>query len=79
LTWALEHLGVEVFPARATFYIWFRVGGEEMDFVNRALESGVMFMPGSAFGPGGKGWVRASVTAPDEVIDAAAQIIIGMK
>ena len=77
LTWALEHIGLEVFRSPATFYVWFRAGDDETEFVNRALEAGIMFTPGSAFGGQGRGWVRASVTAPDETIDQVAQIISG--
>ena len=75
LTWALEHIGLEVFRSPATFYVWFRVGDNETEFVNKALEAGIMFTPGSAFGDNGTGWVRASVTVPDDIIDQVAQII----
>jgi len=77
LTWALEHLGFQVFRSPATFYIWFKVNTEEMGFIENALRQGILLTPGSAFGPGGRGWVRASVTAPDEAIDAAIRILIG--
>lgn len=72
---ALENLGFTVFRSPATFYVWFKAGDDELEFVDRALESGVLFTPGSGFGRYGKGWVRASVTAPDEVIDGAIDVI----
>lgn len=70
---ALKACGLKVFTADATFYVWFAVEGDDVEYVKRALEVGVMLTPGSAFGEGGRGWVRASVTAPDDDIDAAVE------
>ena len=75
LSETLASLGFEVFKSEATFYIWFRVGEDEIQFLSKALECGVMMTPGSGFGACGKGWVRASVTAPDEVIESAAKAL----
>ena len=72
---ALEKQGFVIFRTDATFYIWFRVGDDELPFIARALGRGVLLTPGSGFGSNGKGWVRASVTAPDETISAAAEIL----
>ena len=80
-TWlsdALEKQGFDIFRTDATFYIWFRVGDDELPFIARALERGVLLTPGSGFGSNGKGWVRASVTAPDETITAAAEILTAL-
>ncbi len=79
LTEAIASLGCDVFRSNATFYVWFRVGSDEMPFITEALAQGVILTPGSGFGAGGKGWVRASVTAPDEVIESAAQALRSMK
>ncbi|NQT35051.1 aminotransferase class I/II-fold pyridoxal phosphate-dependent enzyme [bacterium] len=75
---ALEKHGFDIFRTDATFYIWFRVGDDELPFIARALERGVLLTPGSGFGSNGKGWVRASVTAPDETVSAAAEILTGL-
>ncbi len=75
ITEALEKLGFDVFNSQATFYVWFKVDDNEMPFISRALEKGVLLTPGSGFGPGGRGWVRASVTVPDDVIAAAVSVI----
>ncbi len=72
---AIKETGFEVFETDATFYSWFRVGVTEVPYINRLVESGLLLTPGSGFGEGGIGWVRASVTAPDSAIDAAAEII----
>ncbi len=72
---ALERAGIEVFPARTTFYVWARVLGNEgsMAFCRRVLKQcGVVVTPGVGFGPGGEGWFRISLTAPDERIATAA-------
>jgi LL-diaminopimelate aminotransferase len=72
---ALAAAGVEVFPTQATFYVWARVPGEEdsLDFCARVLrDHGVVLTPGVGFGPGGEGWFRISLTAPDERVAAAA-------
>lgn len=75
---AFEQLGLDVFKSDATFYVWFRVGDDEMDFVTRAMEAGILLTPGSGFGEGGRGWVRASATAPDEAIDRAVSLLKGL-
>jgi len=72
---AIKDAGFQVFETEATFYIWFRVGDSEVPYINRLVENGVLLTPGSGFGNGGIGWVRASVTVPDQDVDAAAEII----
>jgi len=73
---ALQQAGIEVFPAHATFYVWARVpeGEDSLGFCARVLErTGVVVTPGVGFGPGGEGWFRVSLTAPDARIDEAAR------
>ena len=50
-------------------------GSDETDFINAALDKGLLLTPGRGFGKAGIGWVRASVTAPDDVVDGAIDII----
>lgn len=75
LTEALEKQGYRAYKSNATFYIWFEVGDDEMDFISRALEKGLLLTPGSGFGRAGRGWVRASLTTSDEVVQAAVDVI----
>ncbi len=78
LTVAMNQLDLSVFESSATFYVWARVGEDEMTFINQALGHGIILTPGSAFGSNGKGWIRASVTEPDDIIDSAVQILTKM-
>ncbi len=71
----LEQTGFEVFRSDATFYIWFRVGNDELPFITRAAGNGLLLTPGSGFGSGGRGWARISVTAPDEIIGQAVELL----
>ena len=52
---------------KATFYLWIPIPKRyktSVDFANALLEtSGVVIVPGSAFGKYGEGWVRISITA----------------
>ncbi|HPF35883.1 aminotransferase class I/II-fold pyridoxal phosphate-dependent enzyme [bacterium] len=73
---ALEEAGVEVFPSDASFYVWARVprGGDALEFCARVLrEHAVVVTPGVGFGPGGAGWFRISLTAPDDRIREGAR------
>jgi len=72
---AIESYRADVFRTPATFYIWFKVGSDEMEFINLALDKGLLLTPGRGFGEEGRGWVRASITASDEVVDHAIEII----
>lgn len=71
----LEKIGFAPFRSDATFYVWFHVGDDELEFINRCAENGVLLTPGSGFGEAGSGWARISVTAPDETVEQAMQIL----
>jgi LL-diaminopimelate aminotransferase len=73
---ALRRAGIEVFPTLATFYVWSRVpdGDDSVSFCRRLLaQTDVVATPGVGFGPGGEGWFRLSLTAPDARISEAAR------
>jgi LL-diaminopimelate aminotransferase len=73
---AFAALGVEIPRPRATFYLWAPVPGDRDSraFATRLLEgAAVSVTPGIAFGPGGEGYVRVSLTASDERIDEACR------
>jgi Aspartate/tyrosine/aromatic aminotransferase len=77
---ALEQAGISFFKSYATFYIWFRCGGKSKEFVKNALDKfGILFTPGIGFGEGGEGFVRISLTAKDEDIEKAVQLIPQLK
>jgi len=70
----LASLGLAVRQPRATLYIWMRVpsGWDSEGFASFLLEEcGVSFAPGSFFGRGGDGYVRISLTTPEERIAEA--------
>ncbi len=60
----------KVYKTPATFFIWAKVDDDVL-FVDKALEMGVILTPGSGFGDSGKGFVRAAVTAPMDRIKVA--------
>jgi len=66
---AFRAAGFDLESPRATLYLWLRVPGDESSesFCRRMLEEAhVVFLPGSAMGRGGEGYVRASLTLPPE-------------
>jgi len=75
---ALREAGIEVFRSDASFYVWARVpgDGDAMAFCSRVLkEHAVVVTPGVGFGPGGAGWFRISLTAPDaRIVEGAARL-----
>lgn len=78
----LTAAGYEVFPSRATFYIWCRIPGNEdaAAFCQRALaEIGVVVTPGTGFGTGGEGWFRISLTASEADLEEGARRLAGWK
>jgi LL-diaminopimelate aminotransferase len=66
---ALAAIGLEVEPPRATPYFWVRVpaGYTSESFAGLVLEqAAVVVSPGPAYGPSGEGFVRLSLTVPDD-------------
>lgn len=61
----LAETGYSAKKSESTFYAWFpapeNYRGDDMRFVMDALEKNLGLVHGSDFGPGGEGWVRASV------------------
>jgi LL-diaminopimelate aminotransferase len=75
---ALGAIGLPASPPKATPYIWARVpaGHSSATFTELVLEeAGVVVSPGPSFGPSGEGFVRLSLTVPDERLEEAAQRI----
>jgi LL-diaminopimelate aminotransferase len=71
---ALNDLGWDLKPPLGSFYVWFPTtdGASAAEFAERLLErAGVVVAPGTGYGPGGEGYVRASMTVPDDRLEEA--------
>jgi LL-diaminopimelate aminotransferase len=80
VTEGLRAIGLEVTPPRATPYFWARVpeGHTSASFAELVLErADVVVSPGNAYGPSGEGYVRLSLTVPDERLQEAVRRIAG--
>lgn len=69
---ALQRLGLRVSPPRATLYVWAGLpsGVRSVDYAERLLEeTGVVVTPGVGYGAKGEGYVRLSLTIPDERLE----------
>ena len=65
----LRSIGWEVAVPRATLYVWMKVppGYGSRDFTGELLEKAeVVVAPGSAYGSHGEGYIRFSLTLPDQ-------------
>jgi LL-diaminopimelate aminotransferase len=75
---SLAAIGLPASPPRATPYVWVRVpdGYGAASFAELVLEeAAVVVSPGPSFGPSGEGYVRISLTVPDERLEEAARRI----
>ncbi|HLB26589.1 MAG TPA: LL-diaminopimelate aminotransferase [Dehalococcoidia bacterium] len=69
---ALQRLGLRLTPPRASLYVWARVpdGITSTAYATRLLdEAAVVVTPGIGYGPSGEGYVRLSLTLPDERLE----------
>jgi len=72
----LDSLGWKAPTPRGGIYIWMPVpaGFDSVSFSTHVLDrAGVFFTPGNAYGPSGEGYVRLSLTVPDERIYEAVK------
>lgn len=70
----LNGIGLKARLPKATFYIWAKVpeGYSSVDFTKKLLdEVGIAVTPGIGYGKEGEGYVRFSLTIPDERLDQA--------
>jgi LL-diaminopimelate aminotransferase len=75
---ALAQIGLEVEPPQATPYFWVRVpeGHTSESFASLVLDqANVVVSPGPGYGPSGEGFVRLSLTVPDERLEEAVRRI----
>ncbi len=74
VTRALRAIGWQVPEIKATFYVWLPVpdGTSSAAFAATVLErTGIVITPGAGYGRQGEGYVRLSLTTPDERLDEA--------
>ena len=77
---AVRRAGMEVDVPRASLYIWAKVPGgfTSAEFAQRLLEDlDVVVTPGSSYGRYGEGYIRLSLTTPDEQVEKGCQRIEG--
>ena len=70
----LSQIGLKAKPPRASLYIWARVpdGYTSLEFATSLLEeAGVVVTPGISYGKHGEGYIRLSLTIPDERLEEA--------
>jgi len=70
----LKKLGFEVYPPKATFYLWVKVpeGYSSAEFCARVLkEAGIVVTPGNGFGEPGEGYFRIALTVGKERLEEA--------
>ncbi|TAK74343.1 MAG: aminotransferase class I/II-fold pyridoxal phosphate-dependent enzyme, partial [Dehalococcoidia bacterium] len=71
----LRQLGLRVEPPKASLYIWARLPEGERssgEFAARLIDAtGVVVTPGASYGTAGEGYIRISLTTPDDRLDEA--------
>jgi LL-diaminopimelate aminotransferase len=70
----LKKIGIDFNPPRGTFYLWAPVpkGMTSLEFTNRLFDkTAVVVAAGTAYGQYGEGFVRISLTVPDERLKEA--------
>ena len=73
---ALSNLGLRVPVPRASLYVWACVpeGFTSAEFAARLLEEiDIVVTPGSSYGKYGEGYIRLSLTTPDERVETGCQ------
>jgi len=75
---ALSTIGIEAVTPKATIYVWAKVpsGFTSTSFAEKVLEeANVIVAAGSAYGPSGEGFIRISLTTPDDRLEEAVRRI----
>ena len=68
----LRELGLKVEPPKASLYLWARIpeGYDSKSFATELLDDvAVVVTPGTGYGPHGEGYVRLSLTIPDDKLE----------
>jgi LL-diaminopimelate aminotransferase len=75
---ALAAIGIHARKPKGTIYVWARVpeGYDSAGFASKVLEeANVIVAAGSAYGPSGEGYVRISLSTPDDRLAEAIERI----
>ena len=80
LVQGLNKLGWKTDLPKATFYVWTQIPEKFcdlscFDFIKKLLDVGVIITPGTGFGKNGEGFVRFTLTQPEERIREALERI----
>jgi LL-diaminopimelate aminotransferase len=71
----LRDLGLRLEPPKASLYVWARLPQGERssgDFAARLIDAtGVVVTPGASYGTAGEGYIRISLTTPDDRLEEA--------
>jgi LL-diaminopimelate aminotransferase len=79
---ALRGIGLRMTPSKASLYIWAGLpeGISSIDFAERLLEeTGVVVTPGVGYGSLGEGYLRLSLTVPDERLEEGIRRLEGFR
>ena len=82
LVGVLTKLGRRVTPPKACLYVWARVpeGYTSAEFAGRLLDDkAIVVTPGSSYGEYGEGYIRFSLTTPDERVDTGVERLASWK
>ena len=75
----LRRIGWNVPDSRGTMFVWAKIPGgydSSADFCMRLMErTGVIVTPGSAFGPGGEGYVRMALVVDEKTIGEILDVL----
>jgi LL-diaminopimelate aminotransferase len=78
----LNEIGIDATAPKAGLYIWVAVpkGYTSASFAQKLLdERNVVVTPGNGYGPSGEGYIRLSLTTPDDRIDEGIRRLSGFK
>jgi LL-diaminopimelate aminotransferase len=77
----LKSMGLVVEPPRGSVYVWTPVppGYDSKSFATRLLEqAAVVVTPGTGYGRSGEGFIRFSITVPDERLEEGVERLRGV-
>ena len=75
---ALKRIGIDFNPPKGTFYLWAPAptGMNSLEFTNRLFDkTAVVVAAGTAYGQYGEGYIRISLTVPDDRLQEAMERI----
>jgi len=67
----LRSLGFDPEVPRGTFYVWFNCGMSSSKFTEMMIDVGIMVTPGTGFGDNCEGYIRMTITEPEDRIREA--------